>query len=153
MRAGDFVWSMFPFDDAPESPGPARHVALVVAVASPNALMRSALGGRATDIVVCLYTTSRIGRFEAELPVGVVPVSLELARRHDQQVPFLIDTRRRAFLPPTSNFFPDIGAANGGVIASIEAQLFSRVKEAMKRVNDRHRHHITNAGPLRPRGT
>ena len=31
LRSGDFVWTLFPYDTEPDSPGPIRHAACVIA--------------------------------------------------------------------------------------------------------------------------
>ena len=31
LRSGDFVWTLFPYDAEPNSPGPIRHAACVIA--------------------------------------------------------------------------------------------------------------------------
>ncbi|WP_169728830.1 hypothetical protein [Salinarimonas rosea] len=128
-----------------------RHAACVIGVFTPRvAAAVTTAAVPAEGLVVGVYTTSRVDRFEDATPVGVLRVSIESARRAGQAVPFLVDVRKRAFLPFDRRFFPDIDAHGHGVIGPAGPRLFKRIVAEYRKVNERHPELIVNLGPLRP---
>ncbi|MGP9818452.1 hypothetical protein ACTZWW_00425 [Salinarimonas sp. NSM] len=151
LKAGDFVWTSFPYEQSPNMPGPVRHAACVIGVFTPRdaaSITSAPLSSR--GLVVAVYTTSRVGRFEGALPVGVLGVSVDAARRSGQSVPFLIDVRKRAWIPFDRRFFPEIDSPGHGVIGPAGPQLFRRIVDEYRRINERHRELVVDLGPLRP---
>lgn len=107
LKFGDFVWTLFPFDDAPEIPGPLPHAACVISVFKTREASRITTAKVPSQgLVVGVYTSSQIGKFGPRLPIGVIQVSKERATLAGQRKPFFIDVRKRAFIPFTREFFP-----------------------------------------------
>jgi hypothetical protein len=50
------------------------------------------------------------------LPVGVIQITGERATKNGDQSPFFIDVRKRAFIPFTRKFFPEIDKPGHGII-------------------------------------
>jgi hypothetical protein len=153
FRRGDMVWSYFPFSESPDLPAPRRHLAIIIGAFSQRDASALPSGGQvpAFGAAVAVYTSSQVGKFGDNLPIGVIQVPLDRARRNDNTSAFFIDTRVRAYLPIHKAFFPDLDTPNRGVIAAIDGGLFRRVMEAFARVNERAREQIVTVGPLRPR--
>lgn len=152
FRGGDMVWSYFPYTEAPDVPATVRHAAVLVGAFSANQASR--MLGRpvpAYGAAVAVYTSSQISKFGNSIPVGVIQVPYDRAKRNNNNSPFFIDTRVRAWLPIDKRFFPDLDSSDHGVITSIDAGLFRRVQEEYARVNQRAQEQIVNVGPLRPR--
>ena len=151
LRSGDLVWTLFPYDDEPDEPGAIRHAACVIAAFGQKS---SAVATNASvpprGLVVGVYTSSQVGKFGDALPVGVIRVAREQAAQLGGQVPFFIDVRKRAFLPYTRKFFPDIDRPGKGIIAASSKPLFAEVVRQYDLVNKRHQDLVTNVGPLRP---
>src|SRR5438552_16879524 len=109
LRGGDFVWTKFPYESDPDNPGPIRHAACVIAVFHPkNASIATNRPVSSRGLVVGVFTSSQIGKFRDALPIGVIQVSAARAGQTGDQWPFFIDVRKRAFIPSTQQFFPDI---------------------------------------------
>jgi hypothetical protein len=152
FKAGDFVWSLFPFVADPGRPGPERHASLVLGVLEPKeANLIRTMSASPYGLVVSIYTSSQVEKFGIALPIGIVQVRAAQADRLGGQKPFFIDARRRAFLPCTREFFPDLGKPGDGVIGASDRLLFEQVQRHVTLINDRHRDLIVNVGPLRPR--
>lgn len=152
FHRGDMVWSYFPFAEAPDTPARIRHAAIVIGAFSERDASR--MLGRAVSAygaAVAVYTSSQVRKFGDNLPIGVIQVPEERARRNKNRAAFFIDTRIRAYLPIHKRFFPYLDDDNHGVIATIDASLFRQVMEEYARVNARAREQIVNVGPLRPR--
>ena len=115
--------------------------------------MATSVNVPARGLVVSVYTSSKIAKVGDALPVGVIQVGREQASRLGGQVAFFIDVRKRAFLPYTRKFFPDIDEPGHGVIAPSGRAPFDEVKRQFAVVNQRHRELIVNVGPLRPPGS
>lgn len=154
FRSGDFVWTRFPFENEPDEPGLVRHAACVIAAfTQQQAGAATSADVPARGLVVGVYTSSKVGKFGDALPIGVIQVGREQASRLGGQVAFFIDVRKRAFLPYTRKFFPDIDEPGCGLIAPASRTLFDEVKRQYLLVNQRHQDLIVNVGPLRPPGT
>lgn len=154
LRSGDLVWTRFPFENAPDEPGLIRHAACVVATFTQRqAGVATSAPVPPRGLVVSVYTSSKIEKFGDTIPVGVIRIERDQAARLGGQVPFFIDVRKRAFMPFTRRFFPDIDEPGHGVIAPSSRALFDLVKTQFALVNARHRDLIVNLGPLRPPGS
>lgn len=97
-----------------------------------------------------VYTSSQVTKFGSALPVGIIQVSTEKATTAGGQTAFFIDVRKRAFLPYTRAFFPEIDLPRHGVIWRADKRLLNEIIEKYALINARHRDLIVNVGPLRP---
>ncbi|MBR0962058.1 hypothetical protein [Bradyrhizobium japonicum] len=152
FRHGDMVWSYFPFAETPDLPARTRHAAIIIGAFS--AIDASKMLGHpapACGAAVAVYTSSQVRKFGDNLPIGIVQVPLDRARQNKNNSAFFIDTRVRAYLPIHKDYFPDLDAADHGLIASIDPGLFRRIMQEFARVNERAREQIVTVGPLRPR--
>lgn len=151
FKSGDIVWTRFPFDSDPDRPGPMRHAAVVLAAFALGEAPRALVGrGSASGVIVGLYTSSRVEKFDDKLSVGVIQVAAERARSSGNTRAFFIDTRVRAFLPLIQPFFPDLDKPGSGLVGSLDKGLMRKVLDEYRRVNERYREQIVNVGPLRP---
>jgi hypothetical protein len=59
LRSGDFVWTLFPYDTEPDSPGPIRHAACVIAAFSQrDAAIATTAPVQSRGLVVGVFTSS-----------------------------------------------------------------------------------------------
>jgi len=150
LRSGDFVWTLFPYESEPDLPGPIRHAACVVAVFTQQAAaIATSAPVTSRGLVVGVYTSSQVQKFGASLPIGVIQVTTERATSTGGQSPFFIDVRKRAFIPFTRRFFPEIDAPAHGVIGPADKGLFREIVRQYRLINERHPESIVNVGPLR----
>ncbi len=96
-----------------------------------------------------VYTSSQVEKFGDILPIGVIQVPAFRAGQAGDQSPFFIDVRKRAFIPFTRQFFPEIDRPGHGVIGPCDKGLLKQIIKQYQRVNDHH-DLIVNVGPLRP---
>lgn len=151
LRFGDLVWTHFPYESDPDVAGPIRHAACVIAVFSQrDAGIATSAPVPSRGLVVGVYTSSRVEKFGDALPVGVIQVSAERATKSGDQSPFFIDVRKRAFIPFTRKFFPDLDKPGFGVIAPSDKGLLKEILKQYRLINQRHSEAIVNVGPLRP---
>lgn len=151
LRSGDFVWTLFPYDTEPDSSGPIRHAACVIAAFTQrDAAIATTAPVQSRGLVVGVFTSSQIQKFGDTLPIGVITVTAQRAMRTGGQSPFFIDVRKRAFIPFTRRFFPDIDLPGHGVIGPADKGLFQEVVRQYGLINDRYPEAISNVGPLRP---
>jgi hypothetical protein len=151
LHAGDFVWTLFPYESEPNLPGPIRHAACVIAAFSQRGAAIATLAPvTSRGLVVGVYSSSQVEKFGDVLPIGVIQVTPERATKIGGQSPFFIDVRRRAFIPFTRKFFPDIEAPSHGVIGPADKGLLREIIRQYRLVNERHPESIVNVGPLRP---
>jgi hypothetical protein len=151
LRAGDFVWTKFPYEDDPDNPGPVRHAACVIAVFNPRtAQVATMVPVSSRGLVVGVYTSSQVEKFGDTLPIGIIQVPALRAGQVGDQPPFFIDVRKRAFIPFTRQFFPEIDAPKHGLIGSADQGLLKQIIKQYQLVNDHHNELIVNVGPLRP---
>lgn len=152
LLPGDFVWSNFPFQDNSDKPGAIRHVSCVIATFSRRGASRATPAGVGRNgLVVGIYTSSRVQKFDDALPSGVIQVGANRAMRVGGQLPFFIDTRVRAFLPFDKEFFPLIEAENRGVVGKADPALLREIIKTYGDINQRRAELIVNVGPFRPR--
>jgi hypothetical protein len=151
LRAGDFVWTRFPYENDPDNPGPVRHAACVIAVFNPRtARIATTAPVSSRGLVVGVYTSSQVEKFGGSLPIGVIHVPTIRAGQAGDQPSFFIDVRKRAFIPFTRQFFPQIDSSGHGLIGSADKGLLKQIIKQYQLVNDRHSDLIVNVGPLRP---
>ena len=101
-------------------------------------------------LVVGVYTSSQVEKFGNTLPIGVIQVPAFRADQAGNQSPFFIDVRKRAFIPFTRQFFPEIDRPGHGLIGPADKGLLKQVIKQYQLVNDHHSDLIVNVGPLRP---
>ena len=151
FKAGDMVWTNFPFESSPDRPGPTRHAAVVIGAFEQRSAPKSiAAPIPRQGMLVGVYTSSQVRKFGDALPVGVIQVSPDRAASSGNAKPFFIDARIRAFIPFTGAYFPDIDKPEHGLIGSLDKGLWKKVIEEFQKVNERHREQIVSVGPLRP---
>jgi hypothetical protein len=151
FEPGDFVWTNFPFEADPNHPGPSRHAALVMATfSSPEAARASSRPAPKHGIVVAVYTSSQVGKFGANLPTGVISVPVDRAQKSGNRAAFFIDVRRRAFMPLTTEYFPELDRPGFGIVGRADKALFAEARRQFILVNERHKELIVNLGPHRP---
>jgi hypothetical protein len=121
-QEGQFVWCLFPFRERPLKPGPVEHVGYV---GGAGRMLR-----RPHVTVMTLYTTTKVWPETGPLPRGLIAVDGERARRMGQK-PFVLDARRIAFLPFSSDFFPRLESADRGVIAEAPPDLRLRIRNTV----------------------
>jgi len=97
-----------------------------------------------------VYTSSQVEKFGDTAPIGVIQVQASRAGQAGDQSPFFIDVRKRAFIPFTRRFFPEIDLPGHGLIGSADQGLLRRIIKQYQLVNDRHSDLVVNVGPLRP---
>ncbi|MEO0392712.1 MAG: hypothetical protein AAF213_05640 [Pseudomonadota bacterium] len=119
---GKFVRVRFPYREDPTQPGPDTKVGLVVGVDKSDPK---------NPIVKVAYTTTSgpaINR-EKDKP-GNIFVDDKTARGMNQ-VEFMINTRRIAYVPSDKRFFPELGQPGSGIIANAPRQLRERINAEM----------------------
>src|SRR5947208_2252841 len=99
FQLGDFVVCNFPYDDAPDQPGPKEHFGLCLGTLASSAGQVAA---------VAAYTTSQAWPTGMPVPRGVHRVSQAAAVAMGQQRAFVVDARKIAFMPITEEFFPQL---------------------------------------------
>ncbi len=148
---GDFVWTNFPFENDPSHPGPGRHAGLIMATFAPRDAQRlSSKPASGHGMVVAVYTSSQVRKFGGNLPIGVISVSANRAQQSGNQTAFFIDVRRRAFMPISKEYFPELDMPGCGIVGQADKSLFAEARRQFILVNERHREQIVNLGPLRP---
>lgn len=113
-KKGQFVWTMFPYDEDPRAPGPKRRVALNLGT------VRSKHGILLQRVV---YTTTNTQSQERNKARVENPLAASLG-----QIPFTIDSSRVARIPATANFFPDIHLPDRGVLGHAPRHLQEEVE-------------------------
>jgi hypothetical protein len=125
---------MFPFGppDPPDQPGPARHIAYVLATDSKPKVPRLLLA----------YTSSGPWRgVSARLPLGVMEFD-DAAARAVGQKPFHIDLRCLAQVPLAKRWFPDLSQTG-----KAGARLRERIDVILSDLVTRNRDLIEMRGP------
>jgi hypothetical protein len=109
FEPGDFVWTNFPFEADPNHPGPGRHAVLIMATfGTREAAQISAKPAPKRGIAVAVYTSSQVGKFGTNPPIGVIPVPVDRALKSGNRTAFFIDVRKRAFMPLSTEYFPEL---------------------------------------------
>lgn len=148
---GDFVWTNFPFENDPGHPGPGRHAGPVMATFAPRDVQRlSSRPASEQGMVVAVYTSSQVRKFGDNLPIGVISVPVDRAQESGNRAAFFIDVRRRAFMPISKEYFPELDTPGFGVVGHADKGLFAEARRQFILVNERHEEQIANLGPLRP---
>ena len=134
-RSGDFVWSAFPERENPAQPGP-RHVGYVAAITSSVRV----------NAVVLAYTTSQ--PWIGPAPVGVYGFDRDAAAAMGQSRPFTLDLRRMAFVPVTTDWFPDLTATDHGIVGRAPERLRAELERAATELFRRSPEVVERLGPL-----
>jgi hypothetical protein len=113
IAEGAFVHVLFPTSQAPSEPG-LLHIGYCLAVRHPLALIA--------------YSTAQPWP-RGMLPPGVRIFTREEAAALGQQRPFRLHLNRQARVPLTTQWFPNLEAANQGVIAIAPARLRQELYE------------------------
>jgi hypothetical protein len=142
FESGQFVWSRFPFHEKPNDPGPIEHIVYIAGIYP--------IRGRPHVTAVSIYTTTRPVRAGEAVPIGMIPVTEDLARRMNQK-PFVINARRIGFLPITPAFFPRLVMPGHGIVHRLAetAKLRSQISAELKRLSQRP-DLMEHLGPDRP---
>ena len=128
--------------EAPLRPGPKEHIGYIADIRR--------LGGNAHLTVMSLYTTTRRWEPGIPLPIGIIPVETELARRMRQKG-FVLDARRVAFLPLDTTFFPRLGQPDKGIVFTASLRFHRLVEETLMQVA-RRQEIVVKLGPDTPSG-
>lgn len=139
IPSGCFVWMMFPFGppDAPDRPGPVRHIAYVLATDSKPKV----------PMLLLAYTSSGPWRGAAgRVPLGVIEFDAAAARAVGQR-PFHLDLRCLAQVPLTERWFPDLGRPDHGIVGTASARLRERIDALLSELVTRNRDLIEMWGP------
>jgi hypothetical protein len=151
FEPGDFVWTNFPFEADPNHPGPGRHAALIMATfGTREAAQISAKPAPKRGIAVAVYTSSQVGKFGTNPPIGVIPVPVDRALKSGNRTAFFIDVRKRAFMPLSTEYFPELDRPGFGIVGRADKGLFAEARRQFILVNERHKEMIVNLGPYRP---
>jgi len=152
INLGDFVICNFPFENAPAEPADARHIAFCAGIYDRKRGSEAARRLVPTaGLFVGLYTSSRIDKFSGRHPVGVLGVSAARAQLMGQEVSFYLDVRRRAWMPLTTDWFPELNEPHLGRIGRADRKLIADVGEQMRLIAVRYPEQIVNLGPYVPR--
>lgn len=103
LPIGSFVWCRFPFRESPRDPGPTDHLHLVYVEDATE------------DNVLTIYTTSVTWDPKVPTPIGVMIVKSEMASALGQKS-FVLDARRIALLPLTTDWFPGLSKPDHGIL-------------------------------------
>lgn len=139
VPSGCFVWVMFPFGppDAPDQPGPVRHIGYVLATNSTPRV----------PMLLLAYTSSGPWRGAgARLPLGVIEFDATAAAALGQR-PFHLDLRCLAQVPLTRRWFPDFERGDRGIVGLAGARLQARIDGLLSELVRRNRDVIQMRGP------
>jgi hypothetical protein len=127
---GAFVVTNFPFGppDPPDQPGPVPHIAYCLGV------RQSTQGPE----LLLAYTSSGPWRPGGHsIPVGVIEFDRSAARAVNQ-VPFHLDLRVLARVPPSARWLPRLDTTGGGIVAMADSALRDRIAAEARRLANRH---------------
>jgi hypothetical protein len=110
---------MFPFSEAPEAPGPRKHVAYIVDIVQR---------GNQAYVAAALYTTT--SPRSSPLPIGVIAIRDTNARKLNQR-DFFIDARRIAYMPISTAFFPDLHHPGRGIQGEATKELHNKIETTL----------------------
>ena len=142
IRAGAFVLTNFPFGppDRPDQPRPTPHTAYCLAVRNT---------GQGLELILA-YTSSGPWRPPGPtLPLGVMEFDRTAARALNQ-IPFHLDLRVLARVPPSPAWLPRIGMPDSGIIARADVALRGRIAAEARSLVQRRPEVIEIRG-VRPR--
>ncbi len=131
IAEGAFVRALFPTHEHPRRPG-LLHICYCLGVAPPIALLA--------------YTSSQPWPAGSAVPLGVRIVDRDEAASLNQR-PFVIYLNRIAKLPLSQAWFPEIGAANQGVVAVASTRLRNELMAAALALVKKRRDLIQQLGP------
>jgi len=128
FQVRQFVWCQFPYLEEPLRPGPKEHVAYVADVRQ--------IRGKAHLTVMAIYTTTSPWQEGVKLPLGIIPIESEIARRMKQKS-FVMDARKIAFIPVNSAFFPRMATPDKGVIHTASRRFHEHVQNTLMQLAKR----------------
>lgn len=123
-----FVWCRFPFSENPKQPGPDNHIGYILDFAQRQ--------DKINLTIVTLYTTSKILEPGAPVPVGLIPISADMAQKMNQ-VPFVLNAKRVAFIPGDKRFFPYMDEPDHGIVYRASITFDDRVRQEIAKVMKR----------------
>lgn len=128
LPIGAFIWCRFPISEDPRNPGPKDHLHLVYVEDSTD-----------DNSVLTIYTTSVIWDSKVPTPIGVMVVNSEMASKMGQK-PFVLDARRIALLPVTTDWFPGLAEPDRGILliaeTSFQKKVTSTARAALSRASN-----------------
>lgn len=136
LPVGAFVWCRFPLSENPRNPGPDDHLHLVY------------IADAAKNNVLTIYTTSVSWDPKVPTPIGVMIVKEEQARALGQK-PFVLDARRIALLPLTTDWFPGLLKPDRGIL-KIADKTFQKEVAIIARAAAARVNNIEFLGPQAP---
>jgi hypothetical protein len=136
-RVGQFVWCAFPQFEAPVQPGPA-HVGYVMAVSG-------AIGGFSITVA---YTTTR--PWPPPIPPGVHSFDQAAASAMGQGKAFVLDLRRVARLPVTTQWFPRLSDFDKGILGAASKALERELMQEAIGFFRKRPELLEQLGPLSP---
>jgi hypothetical protein len=126
IREGAFILTNFPFGppDRPDQPGPLPHIAYCLGVRSI---------GRGSELILA-YTSSGPWRPPGRtLPLGIIEFDRAAARALNQ-IPFHLDLRVLARVPPVAAWLPRLNTPGFGIIAWADAATRDRIAAEASRL-------------------
>ena len=80
----------------------------------------------------------------------MISVPVGRAQKSGNRTAFFIDVRKRAFMPLSAEYFPELDRPGFGVVGRADKALFAEARRQFILVNERHKELIVNLGPRRP---
>jgi hypothetical protein len=102
--------------------------------------------------MLAAYTTSQPWPTDSASPLGLFRFDRREAAALGQARAFVLDTRRLAYLPITSQWFPRFGQPGMGVQGRAPKRLQQTICQAAEELLTRHAELVERLGPLWPRG-
>jgi len=102
--------------------------------------------------MLAAYTTSQPWPTASASPLGLFRFDRREAAALGQTHAFVLDTRRLAYLPITSQWFPSFGQPGMGVQGRAPMRLQQTIGQAAEELLTRHAELVERLGPLWPRG-
>lgn len=126
IREGAFVLTNFPFGppNRPDEPGPVPHIAYCLGVQNTR---------KGVELILA-YTSSGPWRPPGPaVPLGVIEFDRAAAQALNQ-IPFHLDLRILARVPPTPNWLPHLDEPRSGIIAHADQALRDRISAAAEQL-------------------
>jgi hypothetical protein len=130
IREGAFVLTNFPFGppNRTDQPGPVPHIAYCLGVQNTS---------RGPELILA-YTSSGPWRPSGPaLPLGVIEFDRSAAKALNQ-IPFHLDLRVLARVPPLPAWLPGLDTADAGIIAWVGPSLRNRTLATAEQLARRH---------------
>jgi hypothetical protein len=87
--------------------------------------------------VVAIYTSSQVGKFGANLPTGVISVPVDRAQKSGNRTAFFIEVGRRASMPLSTDYFPELDRPGFGIAGRADKALFAEARRQFILVNEK----------------